>query len=104
MGHELPSFFRPATRCGCIKHSRVDFENLRAAKHVLDNTERIFYGVRAFNQGGWCYTGRPTEWYIKEGIIIPFPNKLVFAVYMNPQMMVYECRAEQAAIDDQFAS
>jgi hypothetical protein len=69
----------------------------------LDNTERIFYGVRVFNQGGWCYTGRPGEWYIKEGIVVPFPKDKIFAVYVNPRMRVYECRAERAADDDPLA-
>ena len=82
------------------KHSPVDFENLRAAKHVLDDTDRIFFGVREYNEGGWCYTGRPQSWYIKEGIETPFPKSLVFAVYVNPLLHVYECRAEFVADDD----
>jgi len=82
------------------KHSPVDFENLRAAKYVLDNTARIFFGVRQFNEGGWCYTGRPQTWYIREAIEAPFPKDRVFAVYVNPRMQVFECRAEVAATDD----
>ena len=31
---------------GLYKHSPVDFENLRAAKYVWKNTDRIFFGVR----------------------------------------------------------
>lgn len=82
------------------KFSPVAYENLRAAKHVLDYPERIFFGVREFNEGGWCYTGRPTHWFVKERTIVPFPDGRVFAVYLNPQMHVYECRAEYAANDD----
>jgi len=37
----------------------VRYENLRVAKHVLENPMRIFSGVRQFNEGGWCFTGRP---------------------------------------------
>lgn len=85
------------------KYWRVDYENLRAAKYVLENTERIFFGVRIFNQGGWCYTGRPEEWYIREQIVVPFPKDKVFAVYINPRMRVYECRAERIANDDPLA-
>ena len=82
------------------KYSSVRYENLRAAKYVLENTERIFFGVREFSKGGWCYTGRPVEWYIRENIVAPFPEHMVFAVYLNPNMRVYECRAEHAADDD----
>jgi len=83
-----------------FKYWPVDFENLRAAKAVLENTERIFCGVREFNEGGWCYTGRPSEWCIRERIVVPFPRNKVFAVYMNPRMFVYECRAEHADAED----
>jgi len=82
------------------KYSPVDYENLRAAKHVLEHTERIFFGVREFNEGGWCYSGRPVEWCIKEAVVAPFPDNMVFAVYLNPNMRVYECRAEYVATDD----
>jgi hypothetical protein len=82
------------------KYSPVDYENLRAAKYVLEHTERIFFGVREFNEGGWCYTGRPAEWFIKEGVVAPFPDNMIFAVYLNPNMRAYECRAEYVADDD----
>ncbi len=82
------------------KHTPVRFENLRAMKYVLDNPERIFFGVRQYNEGGWCYTGRPERWCIRERIEVPFPKNKVFAVYVNPNMRIYECRAELAASDD----
>ena len=82
------------------KYSPVDYENLRAAKYVLENTERIFSGVREFNEGGWCYTGHPVDWCIKEGVVATFPDHLLFAVYLNPNLRVYECRAEHVAHDD----
>lgn len=78
----------------------VDFQNLRAAKYVLENVERIFFGVRDFNEGGWCYTACPGTWYIRERIEVPFPKDKVFAVYVNPRLHVFECRAEWAADDD----
>jgi hypothetical protein len=56
--------------------------------------------VGVFNQGGWCYTARPEEWYIKEGIAVPFPKELVFAVYLNPYLRVYEGRAEHVDAAD----
>ncbi len=82
------------------KTAPVQYMNLIAAKFVLENVERIFFGVREFNEGGWCYTGRPIQWHIREDVVVPFPHDRVFAVYLNPHMRVYECRAEYAAHDD----
>jgi hypothetical protein len=86
-----------------FKYAPVRYENLRAAKHVLENTKRIFAGVRRFNDGGWCFTGRPDMWYVKENVRVTFPKELVFAVYLNPRLYVYEARAEQVATDDEFS-
>jgi hypothetical protein len=99
-GPRIEVVFPARYTLGLYKHAPVDFENLRAAKYVLENTARLFYGVREFSEGGWCYTGRPQAWYIKERIEAPFPRTLVFAVYVNERMRVFECRAEVAAEDD----
>lgn len=99
-GPKIDVIFPAGYALRLFKYWPVDFQNLRAAKYVLENVERIFFGVREFNEGGWCYTGRPNEWYIREGIEVPFPKDKVFAVYTNPRMHVYECRAEWAADDD----
>jgi hypothetical protein len=99
-GPKVDATFPGSYTLRLYKYSPVDYENLRAAKHVLENPDRIFFGVREFNEGGWCYTGRPAEWYIKEQVVRPFPENRVFAVYLNPRMSVYECRAEYAADDD----
>ena len=82
------------------KYFPVKYENLRAAKFVLENPERIFAGIRRFTDGGWCFTGRPAIWHIKERVTSPFPAELVFAVYLNPGLCVYEWRAEKAAAND----
>jgi hypothetical protein len=82
------------------KYLPVRYENLRAAKYVLENVWRIFRGVRQFNRGGWCYTGRPKTWYIRPDSCVPFPEHLVYAVYLNPNLRVYEARAEDRAPDD----
>ncbi len=99
-GPEIDAIFPAGYTARLFKYWPVDFENLRAAKFVLENAKRIFFGVRDFSKGGWCYTGRLTEWYIKERIEVPFPLDKVFAVYMNPRMHVYECRAEYADNED----
>lgn len=99
-GAKINAIFPGRYTSRLYKFSPVDYENLRAAKHVLENPARIFFGVREFNEGGWCYTGRPAEWHIREAVVAPFPKDKVFAVYLNPKMRVYECRAEYAAPDD----
>jgi len=82
------------------KYDPVRYENFRAVRHVLETPRRIFAGVRRFNEGGWCFTGKPTTWYVRPEVQVPFPNGLVFAVYLNPRFYVYEARAEKAADDD----
>jgi hypothetical protein len=44
-----------------FKYRPVDYENFRAAREVLENPKRIFVGIRAHNEGGWCFAGRPKE-------------------------------------------
>jgi len=73
------------------KFHPVNYENLRAAKFVLEHPKRLFAGIRAFNEGGWCFTGRPETWHIREDVTAPFPANLVFAVYLNSRCFVYEC-------------
>lgn len=82
------------------KVNLVQYYNLVTAKFVLENVERIFRGVREYNDGGWCYTARPASWYIKEAVTAPFQDHLIYAVYLNPNLRVYEWRAEFADKDD----
>ncbi|MBN1488454.1 MAG: hypothetical protein JXA69_00935 [Phycisphaerae bacterium] len=84
----------------CYKDNPTRYQNFRVVKTVLDDPKRIFSGVRVYNQGGWCYTGRPEQWHIREQVTAPFPAHLVFAVYLNPNMVVYEFRAEVADEED----
>jgi len=84
-----------------FKCSYVRYCNLVVADKVLQNPKRIFKGVRDYEQGGYCFVGKPETWHIRPRIEVPFPKELVFAVYVNPRMIVYEARAEKAASDDQ---
>jgi hypothetical protein len=84
----------------CYKYSPTKYQNFYAAKFVLENPKRIFARIREFNEGGWCFTGRPKTWYIKENVEVPFPDGYVFAVYFNSRFVIYEFRAEYAAGDD----
>ena len=85
------------------KYDIVRFQNFWSVKHVLENTKRIFSGVRRHNEGGWCFTGRPDMWYIRENVRAPFPKEFVFAVYLNSRLCIYESRAEHVADDDEFS-
>lgn len=82
---------------------RVHFENIRLVKYVLDNVQRIFSGVRHYNQGGWCFTARPIEWHIRKDVVTPFPVHLVFAVYCNPHRYIYDWRSEKIDVEDSLA-
>ena len=100
MGDPIEVIFPASLTEKWYKEQPIRYENLRAAKFVLDNVQRIFSGTRRLNDGFWCYTVRPTEWYIKEKVIAPFPNHLVFAVCLDTRMRVYDCRGEFASDDD----
>lgn len=102
-GEKIDAIFRGELTLKWYKYAPVRYENLRAAKWVLDHPQRIFFGVREYNEGGWCYTARPPTWYIRQHEEVAFPDNLVFAVYLNPNLRVYECRAEPVADDDPYA-
>ena len=82
------------------RNKPVDYYNLRTAAKVLDEPNRIFYGLRPLYEGGWCYVGKPSEWWIREGVVVPFPPKMVFAIYLENNLVVYTFRAEYADAND----
>jgi hypothetical protein len=82
------------------KYLPVRYENFRVAKQVLENPARIFSGIRQYNEGGWCFTGKPRLWYVRSEVQSAFPTNLVFAVYLNSRYYLYEARAEFCADDD----
>jgi hypothetical protein len=82
------------------KHWPVQYENLRCVKYVLENTQRIFSGVRDHVPGGWCYTGRPLEWHVRPNVTAAFPHHLIFAVYVNPKFELFDWLAEKADPQD----
>jgi hypothetical protein len=83
-----------------FKHNPVRYQNLMAARDVLVDPKRIFWGIRQFSDGGWCYCGRPEQWTIKEGVVATFPDNLVYTVYVDPRWNLFEWRAAEAADDD----
>jgi hypothetical protein len=82
------------------KYRPIDWYNLRTAVKVFDAPTRIFYGLRQLTEGGWCYVGKPDQWWVREEVIAPFPKTLVFAVYLKDDLTVYNHRAERADADD----
>ncbi|OHB77286.1 MAG: hypothetical protein A2Z25_10540 [Planctomycetes bacterium RBG_16_55_9] len=82
------------------KYDSVKYENLRAVKEVLENPKRIFWGIRAYSEGGWCYVGKPTELYIKENEKTDFPPNMVFAVYLTEKYEVFDWISEYMDEED----
>jgi hypothetical protein len=100
-GPKIPALFPIGLIERYHKYRFVDFQNLQVAKHVLENPKRIYSVLREFDkEERWCYTGRPGHWWVVENVTAPFPDHLVFAVYLNSRMIVYQSRAERAAQDD----
>lgn len=82
------------------KESSVDFDNLEIAKEVLENPLRIFEGVRDYEEGGFCYVGKPKSVYVRPKCTAPLPHDCVFTVYVNRNMRLYEIRTEAADKDE----
>lgn len=82
------------------KYRPVDWYNLRVAAKVLADPKRIFYGLRQLADGGWCYVGKPIQWWVREDRIVPFPKDLVFVVYLTDDLLLYSHRAEPADPED----
>ena len=78
------------------KCNPTKFNNLLMARTVLDAPLLVFEGVREFNEGGWCFVGRPGQYYLREDVMVPLSDGRVFAVYLNPQLILYEWRLEYA--------
>ena len=96
----MPAVFPNDLLIRSYKYDTVQFENIRAAVEVLDDPKRIFTGLRELREGWWCYVGRPGTWYVTETRQAPFPPNLVYVVYMNDRMWIYEWRAEEADSED----
>ncbi len=81
-----------------FRQSNTKVENLPLVAATLRQPDAVFEGIRERSTGGWCYTKtRPSdEWTIQDNISSTFPAHLLFAVYLNPRMHVYEWRAERA--------
>jgi hypothetical protein len=90
LGPKIDVFLPQDIVLRAFKYDSVKYENLRAAKEVLDNPKRIFWGIRANSEGGWCYVGKPTELYIKENETIAFPDGMVFAVYTTDRFEIFD--------------
>lgn len=82
-----------------FKYNPVKYSNLMAAKEVLENPKRIFWGIREHNEGGWCYVGLPTKLCVRPDEWIDYPDDKVFAVYVNSEMIVFDWITEY--LDDE---
>jgi hypothetical protein len=79
-----------------LKESEVDFQNLKhLVPAILRAPVAVFEGVRDYEEGGYCYLGKPTDWYVKPRCLVPFPKDRIFAVYVNPMRRLYDIQAEK---------
>lgn len=83
-----------------FKTNEAKYRNLVAADFVLRNPTLIFEGVREYQEGGWCYVGRPASYFLRPKIEVPLPPGFVFAAYLNPVRRLYEWRLEPAESDN----
>ncbi len=89
-GPKINVFLSPFIYLRAYKYDSVKYDNLQAAKEVLDSPQRIFWGTREHSEGGWCYTGKPTRLYVQENEAIDFPNNMVFAVYVTDRYEIFD--------------
>lgn len=95
-GPKTTAWFPHSLYLAHYKEDRIHYWNIQTAKVVLERPSAIFAGVREFNEGGWCYVGRPQYWYTRPEKPVPFPDDLVYSVYLNAGMYVYHWRADEA--------
>ncbi len=82
----------------CYKHARLKALNIAAALHVLRDPIRINRGIRPKSRRKWgyCYVGRPDQWYVTDGVLAPLPPFLLYCAFVDNQDVLYEWRAERA--------
>ena len=80
--------------------AQVRVWNVKPAQSVLLDPDAVFAGVRTYNQGGWCYVGRPAMHFVRPNIEVSLPPGHVFAVYVNPARLAYQWRLEVADPED----
>ncbi len=72
--------------------------NLETVREVLKNPHRIWRGIREDRAQWLCFCGQPAHWYIGFEESAPFPRDCLYCVFVNDLNVVYEWRAEKAAI------
>lgn len=99
-----PTAYVPAIIPGDIylhyyKTNEAKYRNLVPAVFVLERPLLIFEGVREYQEGGWCYVGRPEFFFLRPTVQVSLPAGRVFAAYLNPLRRLYEWRLETAEAD-----
>jgi hypothetical protein len=88
-----------------LKYLPTDFLNLFTAYEVVNNPNRIFSGLKRLYSDSsrkLCIAGKPHNWYIgkNEETAAPFPQNLVYLVFLNERNSIFEFRAEEADTED----
>lgn len=82
-----------------------DFLNLATAHEVLNYPNRVFTGLNRLHSDSskrLCVVGKPKYWNVgkKIGDTAPFPQNLVYLVFLNERKSIFEFRAEEADTED----
>ncbi len=82
-----------------------DYLNLFTVFEVLQNPNRIFSGLcrrHSDSSKKLCVVGKPQHWYIgtKSSSNVPFPQELVYLVFLSERNSIFEFRAERSDTED----
>ena len=99
-GEKTTVWFPGELILGYYKKDPTHYANIETAVWVLESPLLIFEGVRQLNKGGWCFVGKPPQWYVADRVVATFPEKLVYSVYINPSLYVYNFRADEVDASD----
>ena len=97
-------FFPKSLELRLYKFRRADFENLKNVAVVTRQTKAVFKGVREEieRNWGWCYVGKPLFYYREDGTKVREGKNMVYTVYVNPRLEIYECGWEPSDPEDAF--
>jgi hypothetical protein len=91
--------YGPAAQIHEIIGDRTDETSGSPVQQVLAHPDAIFEGIRDHQEGGTCYTGRPSCAYTNSGSKIPPVPGKVYCVYLNPRGHYFVSRWEIADPD-----
>ena len=105
-GQEIEIRVEPATYERLLKYKPTDFANLITCYYVLNSPKRIFANLQRpcrDTSDYLCFVGKPQEWYVGNRNKVPFPENLVYAVFLNDRYSIIEFGAEEISYNDKYS-